>query len=96
MPEQSGTLLRILAAAGAMSELQAVIGWTGATEPQALRAAIDAASEAGHAEAATWLFVQLQGAGAKAGLRASAGGRAPVGARGSGLPPRRPSPHPHR
>ncbi len=94
MPEQSGTLLRILAAAGAMSELQAVIGWTGATEPQALRAAIDAASEAGHAEAATWLFVQLQGAGAKAGLRASAGGRVPVGARGARPSAQAPEPAP--
>lgn len=60
-PAQNAELLRIMAAAGHMQELQAVAAWPHALDPASADAAIQAASAAGHAEAATWLLARKQG-----------------------------------
>ncbi|MDD7199844.1 VWA-like domain-containing protein [Parafannyhessea umbonata] len=60
-PAQNAELLRIMAAAGHMQELQTVAAWPHALDPASADAAIQAASAAGHAEAATWLLARKQG-----------------------------------
>lgn len=63
-PAQNAELLRIMAAAGHMQELQTVAAWPHALDPASADAAIQAASAAGHAEAATWLLARKQGVAA--------------------------------
>ena len=65
-PAQNAELLRIMAAAGHMQELQTVAAWPHALDPASADAAIQAASAAGHAEAATWLLARKQGVPAHA------------------------------
>ncbi len=65
-PAQNAELLRIMAAAGHMQELQTVAAWPHALDPASADAAIKAASAAGHAEAATWLLARKQGVPAHA------------------------------
>ena len=65
-PAQNAELLRIMAAAGHMQELQTVAAWPHALDPASADAAIQAASAAGHAEAATWLLARKQGVAAHA------------------------------
>lgn len=65
-PSQNAELLRIMAAAGHMPELQTVAAWPHALDPASADAAIQAASAAGHAEAATWLLARKQGVPAHA------------------------------
>ena len=65
-PAQNAELLRIMAAAGHMQELQTVAAWPHALDPASADAAIQAASAAGHAEAATWLLARKQGGPAHA------------------------------
>lgn len=65
-PAQNAELLRIMAAAGHMQELQTVAAWSHALDPASADAAIQAASAAGHAEAATWLLARKQGVPAHA------------------------------
>ncbi|SDB96285.1 VWA-like domain-containing protein [Parafannyhessea umbonata] len=60
-PAQNAELLRIMAAAGHMPELQTVAAWPHALDPASADAAIQAASAAGHAEAAAWLLARKQG-----------------------------------
>lgn len=60
-PAQNAELLRIMASAGHMQELQTVATWPHALDPASADAAIQAASAAGHAEAATWLLARKQG-----------------------------------
>ena len=55
-----------MAAAGHMPELQTVAAWPHALDPASADAAIQAASAAGHAEAATWLLARKQGVAAHA------------------------------
>ena len=65
-PAQNAELLRIMAAAGHMQELQTVAAWPHTLDPASADAAIKAASAAGHAEAATWLLARKQGVPAHA------------------------------
>ena len=65
-PAQNAELLRIMAAAGHMQELQTVAAWPHALDPASADAAIQAAYAAGHAEAATWLLARKQGVPAHA------------------------------
>ena len=65
-PAQNAELLRIMAAAGHMQELQTLAAWPHALDPASADAAIKAASAAGHAEAATWLLARKQGVPAHA------------------------------
>ncbi|MCI7217992.1 VWA-like domain-containing protein [Parafannyhessea umbonata] len=65
-PAQNAELLRIMAAADHMQELQTVAAWPHALDPASADAAIKAASAAGHAEAATWLLARKQGVPAHA------------------------------
>lgn len=65
-PTQNAELLRIMAAAGHMPELQTVAAWPHALDPASADAAIQAASAAGHAEAAAWLLARKQGVPARA------------------------------
>lgn len=65
-PAQNAELLRIMAAAGHMPELQTVAAWPHALDPASADAAIQAASAAGHAEAAAWLLARKQGVPAHA------------------------------
>lgn len=65
-PAQNAELLRIMAGAGHMQEVQTVAAWPHALDPASADAAIQAASAAGHAEAATWLLARKQGVPAHA------------------------------
>ncbi len=97
-PVQNALLLKILAEQGFMAELEAVAGWPGALEPESARAAMEAASAAGHAEAATWLLARMQGvqkdAAPKAVHLASSPADVPAAAQSRPAPAETPQPAP--
>ena len=55
-PELNGTLLHVLAADGRMAELSQLADWQDTLTTENVDAAMEAASQAGHAEAAAWLL----------------------------------------
>lgn len=55
-PRQNAHLLRLLARFGYLPQMRAVAKWPGASDAQALDQALEAASGAGHAQAASWLL----------------------------------------
>ncbi|RRF91326.1 MAG: hypothetical protein DUD33_00625 [Coriobacteriaceae bacterium] len=97
-PAQNAPLLKIMAEQGFMAELEVVAGWPGALDPESARAAMEAASAAGHAEAATWLLARVQGVEKDAAPRAvhlaSGPGDMPVAAQSRHVPAEMPQPAP--
>lgn len=62
-PERNGTLLVVLARAGRMAELELLANWQETFTAENVDAAMQAAAEAGHAEAAAWLLARRPRAG---------------------------------
>ena len=60
-PDQNALVLRILAENDFMDELRTVASWPHALDRDSAAGAIQAASAAGHAEAATWLLARERG-----------------------------------
>lgn len=58
---QNGVLLRVLARGACLDELKEMRPWKNTFTSANINAAIDAASEAGHAEVAAWLLTVAQG-----------------------------------
>ena len=57
---QNGVLLSVLAGGACFDQLEDLLGWQNTYTPANLDRAIDAASEAGHAEIAAWLLTLRQ------------------------------------